>query len=57
MHVRDDRKVPIASGREMAAAIPGARFVTLPGKNHIPLEQDPSLPIFLDETCRFLGNG
>ena len=57
MHVRDDRRVPIASGREIAAAIPGARFVTLPGKNHIPLEQDPSLPIFLDETRRFLGNG
>jgi len=56
MHVRDDRRVPIASGREIAAAIPGARFVTLPGKNHIPLEQDPSLPIFLDEIRRFLGS-
>ena len=55
MHVRNDRRVPIASSRELAAAIPGARFVTLPGKNHIPLEQDPGTPIFLDEIRRFLG--
>lgn len=55
MHVRDDRRVPIASGRELAAGIPGARLVTLPGKNHIPLQQDPGLPIFLDEIRRFLG--
>ena len=55
MHVRDDRRVPIAAGRELAAGIPGARLVTLPGKNHIPLEQDPGLPIFLDEIRRFLG--
>lgn len=54
MHVRNDRRVPIAAGRELAAAIPGARFVTLPGKNHIPLEQDPGTPIFLDEIRRFL---
>ncbi|MGL5166389.1 MAG: alpha/beta fold hydrolase [Afipia sp.] len=56
MHVRDDRRVPIAAGRDLATGIPGARFVTLPGKNHIPLEQDPSVPILLDEIRRFLGN-
>lgn len=56
MHARDDRRVPIASGRDLATGIPGARFVTLPGKNHIPLEQDPSVPILLDEIRRFLGN-
>jgi pimeloyl-ACP methyl ester carboxylesterase len=41
MHLRDDRRVPIALGREVAAKIPGARFVALPGSNHIMLEQDP----------------
>lgn len=55
MHLRDDRRVPIASGRDLAAGIPGARFVTLPGRNHIPLEQDPGLPIFLAELRGFLG--
>ncbi|MFX8000778.1 hypothetical protein ABTK84_20055, partial [Acinetobacter baumannii] len=33
MHLRHDRRVPIASGRDLAAGIPGARFVTLPGNN------------------------
>ncbi len=55
MHVRDDRRVPIASSREFAAAIPDARFVTLPGKNHILLEQDAAVPILLEEIRSFLG--
>lgn len=54
MHVRDDRRVPIASGRDLAAEIPGARFVALPGKNHMLLSQDPGAPIFQDELRRFL---
>jgi class 3 adenylate cyclase/pimeloyl-ACP methyl ester carboxylesterase len=54
MHVRDDLTVPIDSGRELAAGIPGARFVTLPGKNHVLLEQDPGLPRFFEELKDFL---
>jgi pimeloyl-ACP methyl ester carboxylesterase len=52
MHVRGDRAIPIDLGREIAANIPGARFVTLPGVNHIPLE--PELPRFLEELNSFL---
>lgn len=55
MHLRDDRRVPIAASRDLATGIPDARFVTLPGKNHIPLEQDPCVPIFLEEIRNFLG--
>jgi pimeloyl-ACP methyl ester carboxylesterase len=40
--------------REIAAGIPGARFVLLPGKNHILLEGDPGLPKLFDEVQRFL---
>jgi class 3 adenylate cyclase/pimeloyl-ACP methyl ester carboxylesterase len=54
MHVRDDRRVPIELGREIAAGIPDARFVVLPGKNHILLEQDPGLPRFFEEIQTFL---
>ena len=36
-----DLPVSIAAGRELAAGIPNARFVALPGKNHVILEQDP----------------
>ncbi len=56
MHVRDDRRVPIAAGRDLATGIPDARFVTLPGNNHIPLEQDPSVPILLDEVQWLITN-
>lgn len=55
MHVREDRRVPIAAGRDLATGIPGARFVTLPGKNHIMLEQDAGAPIFMEEIRGFLG--
>jgi len=54
MHVRDDLMVPIERGRELAAGIPGARFVALPGKNHVLLEQDPGLPRFFEELSDFL---
>jgi class 3 adenylate cyclase/pimeloyl-ACP methyl ester carboxylesterase len=57
MHVRDDRRVPLASGRELAAGIPGAHFVGLPGKNHIMLEQDGGAAIFLEEMRNFLSKG
>jgi hypothetical protein len=39
----------------MAAGIAGARFVAVPGKNHIPLEGDPALERFLEEIKLFLG--
>jgi class 3 adenylate cyclase/pimeloyl-ACP methyl ester carboxylesterase len=54
MHARDDPIVRIEYGRELAAGIPGARFVALPGKNHVLLEQDPGLPRFFEELKEFL---
>jgi pimeloyl-ACP methyl ester carboxylesterase len=54
MHVRDDPRVPSEQGRELAAGIPAARFVALPGKNHILLEQDPGLSQFFEELSAFL---
>jgi pimeloyl-ACP methyl ester carboxylesterase len=54
MHVRDEVTVKIDRGRELAAGIPGARFMALPGKNHVLLEQDPGLPRFLEEITDFL---
>jgi pimeloyl-ACP methyl ester carboxylesterase len=54
MHVRGDLVCPIEAGRAIAGAIPGARFVTLPGTNHIPIEGDPASDRFLDEIGIFL---
>jgi class 3 adenylate cyclase/pimeloyl-ACP methyl ester carboxylesterase len=56
MHVRDDPMVPCDLGRQLAAVIPGARFVALPGQNHVLLEQDPGLPRFFEEVRDFLQN-
>lgn len=58
MHARGDLRVPIAWGREIAAAIPNAHFVALPGKNHVLLEQDPGVAQFLGELKNFVsGSG
>jgi len=54
LHVRDDRSNPIEQGRELAAGIPNARFVAMPGHNHVFLEQDPCVPIFFEEVRAFL---
>ena len=54
MHKRDDQVQPFEAGRELAAGIPGARFVALPGQNHIPLEQDLETERMLEEIKLFL---
>jgi class 3 adenylate cyclase/pimeloyl-ACP methyl ester carboxylesterase len=55
LHVRDDAVAPIEFGRRMAAGIPGARFVAMPGRNHILLPSDPALARFLEEVRLFLS--
>ena len=54
MHARDEIMVPVEWGRELAAGIPGARFIALPGKNHIMLEGDPGMPRFYEEIENFV---
>ena len=41
IHGRNDLVIPFSDGKELAAGIPGARFVPLETKNHIPLAGDP----------------
>jgi pimeloyl-ACP methyl ester carboxylesterase len=54
MHVRDDQMVPIEAGRQFAAGIPGARFIALPGRNHLFLEHEPASDRFFEEISLFL---
>jgi pimeloyl-ACP methyl ester carboxylesterase len=54
MHSRDDARVPFELGRRMAAGIPGARFVPLQSRNHLPLEHEPAFGQLIDETLAFL---
>jgi pimeloyl-ACP methyl ester carboxylesterase/DNA-binding CsgD family transcriptional regulator len=55
LHCRDDARVPFEEGRRMAALIPGARFIPLEGKNHLPQEGDPCWQPLIVEVRRFLG--
>jgi pimeloyl-ACP methyl ester carboxylesterase/DNA-binding winged helix-turn-helix (wHTH) protein len=54
MHVRDDQLVPFEAGRRLAAGIPGARFIALPGRNHLFLEHEPASDRFFEEIRLFL---
>jgi pimeloyl-ACP methyl ester carboxylesterase len=54
MHKREDQVQPFEAGRELAAGIPGARFVALQGQNHFPLQQDPETERMLEEIKLFL---
>jgi pimeloyl-ACP methyl ester carboxylesterase/DNA-binding CsgD family transcriptional regulator len=53
LHRRDDRAIPYRLGRELAAGIPGARLVSLPGRSHFPYAGD-SAPV-IRAILEFLG--
>lgn len=54
MHAQDDAAVPFEQGRELASAIPDARFVPLEGRNHILLPDEPAWVEFLRQLNDFL---
>jgi pimeloyl-ACP methyl ester carboxylesterase len=54
MHAREDARVPFNAGRELAAGIPGARFVPLQSRNHLILGEEPAYARFLAELRAFL---
>ena len=55
IHCDRDRVVAAEKGREIAAAIPDARYVSLPGANHLMLEEEPAWELFLQELGLFLN--
>ncbi len=55
MHASNDARVPFDQGRRLAAGIPGARFVSLPSRNHLILEDEPAFPRFVEEIRSFLA--
>lgn len=55
LHVRDDGIVPFEAGRRLAASIPNARFVSLEGRNHLMLEDEPAWTRFVSEVQNFLN--
>ncbi len=53
LHRERDRAAPLAQGEALAHAIPGARFLRLPGRTHVPYLGDADS--VLRPVCRFLG--
>lgn len=54
IHARDDRRVPIAHGIELAARIPGASLVTLDTDSHLLLGRESSTQHLLSSVAAFL---
>jgi pimeloyl-ACP methyl ester carboxylesterase/DNA-binding winged helix-turn-helix (wHTH) protein len=54
LQATEDGVVPFDAGRELAANIPGARFVPLESKNHVLLEEEPAWARFVEEVRAFL---
>jgi DNA-binding winged helix-turn-helix (wHTH) protein/pimeloyl-ACP methyl ester carboxylesterase len=55
IHRRGDH-VPFSGGRELAAKIPGARFLALEGYNHIPATHEEAMDL-VNPVLAFLANG
>jgi pimeloyl-ACP methyl ester carboxylesterase len=56
LHARGDAMIPFEAGLQVAAHIPGARFVSLESKNHVLLSNEPAWPHFLHEARAFLAS-
>jgi class 3 adenylate cyclase len=54
LHRKDDSTIPVACGRDMAQRIPGAKYVELPGEDHLLQALEPDLlDRLLDEIEEF----
>ena len=54
IHSRDDQRVPLERGVEIAASIPGASLVTLESSSHLPLAREPATERMLAAIEAFL---
>ncbi len=54
LHASRDGNAPVEAGRQVAEAIPGARFVEFDSANHIPLRDEPAWPVIQQEIRAFL---
>lgn len=57
MHSRGDARVAFEEGQLLAETIPGARFVSLPSRNHVLVETEPAWAQFLSEYRAFMAEG
>ncbi|AKS36512.1 transcriptional regulator [Mycolicibacterium goodii] len=55
MHSRDDHRVPIRFGEELAALIDDSRMVALDSNNHLLTATEPAWPVFRENLEAFLA--
>lgn len=55
MHVAGDSMILPREGELVASLIPGARWVQVPGRNHLPLDTDAGWPTLQREMSQFLA--
>jgi pimeloyl-ACP methyl ester carboxylesterase len=55
-HARGDLRILFWRGQELAAGIPGAKFVPLEGRNHLFLANEPAHRAFFEAVAAFLGD-
>lgn len=55
LHAQGDAVVSVECGRELAAGISGARFESLPTRNHIPLAGTPAFERFCEAVGSFVA--
>ncbi|MGI9287026.1 MAG: alpha/beta fold hydrolase [Pseudomonadales bacterium] len=54
IHSLGDRRIPVKSGRDIAASIPDAEFVSLDSDSHLLLGREPASQVFVDAVRRFI---
>ena len=55
LHSKQDAVVPFEAGRVMAGLIPGARFVPLESRSHLPMANEPAWQVLRSEVQSFLA--
>ena len=55
LHARGDLRAPFAFAQEIAAAIPGAKLISLESSNHLIMPDEPSNRVMFDAISDFLG--
>lgn len=55
IHSLGDRRIPVETGRDIAASIPNAEFLTLESDGHLLLGREPSSRLFVEAVTEFIA--
>jgi pimeloyl-ACP methyl ester carboxylesterase/DNA-binding winged helix-turn-helix (wHTH) protein len=55
LHSREDHRVPMQAGQELAGLIPDSHLVALDSKNHLLTANEPAWQVFREELAAFLA--